>query len=375
MDPARGARRTGRPAVPSDAAEAVEAASLHYVTDGSPGIRRRRVGTGFTYVDPEGRPVRDLATRRRIRALAIPPAWTDVWICPGPRGHIQATGRDARGRKQYRYHPRWRAVRDGTKYSRLIAFGARLPRIRRAVRRDLGRPGLPREKVLATVVRLLETTQIRVGNAEYARANGSFGLTTLKNRHVEVTGPTITFQFRGKGGRPHQLDVNDRRVATVVRRCQELPGQELFQYVDAEGQPQRVDSADVNAYLRAVSGEDFTAKDFRTWTGTVLAARALAEVGPFGSAAEARRKTSRAIEAVAGRLGNTPAVCRKCYVHPDVTAAYQAGALPPALTRRRARRARAIPPAGLTPAEAAVLALLRARLAGGAPAGTAAKAA
>jgi DNA topoisomerase-1 len=338
-------------------AEAAEAASLRYVGDRIPGIRRRRAGGGFTYVDPAGRPVRDPETLHRIRALAIPPAWTGVWIAPMARAHIQATGRDARGRKQYRYHPRWRAVRDETKYGRLVAFGTALPRIRAAVARDLARPGLPRAKVLATVVRLLELSRIRVGNEEYARANGSFGLTTLRARHVDVTGSTVKLQFRGKGGKFHQVDVSDRRVARVVRRCQDLPGQELFRYLDAAGRPQRIDSADVNAYVRATAGQDFTAKDFRTWTGTVQAALALAGGAPFRSAAEARRNVVRAIERVAACLGNTVSVCRKCYVHPDVIAAYQEGEL----ARPRRSRAATRGAHGLAPEEAAVLALLRAR--------------
>jgi DNA topoisomerase-1 len=338
-----------------DPAEAAAAASLRYVGDRLPGIRRRRAGRGFAYADGEGRRVRGAGTLARIRALAIPPAWTDVWIAPTPRAHVQATGRDARGRKQYRYHARWRAVRDETKYGRLVAFGTALPRIRAAVARDLARPGLPRAKVLATVVRLLEISQIRVGNEEYARANGSFGLTTLRARHVDVSGSRVKFQFRGKGGKAHQVDVSDRRVAPVVRRCQDLPGQELFRYLDAEGRAQRIDSADVNGYVRAISGQDFTAKDFRTWTGTVLAALALGELAPFHSAAQARRNVARAIETVARRLGNTVSVCRKCYVHPDVIAAYLDGALAgPRSARAPSRR-----PRRLAPAEASVLALLR----------------
>jgi DNA topoisomerase I len=332
-----------------------QAASLRYVGGQTPGIRRRRVGRGFTYLTADGRPVREPNTRRRIRALAIPPAWTSVWICPSPRGHIQATGRDARGRKQYRYHPRWRAARDETKYGRLVAFGAALPRIRAAVERDLARPGLPREKVLATIVRLLETTRIRVGNAEYAQANGSFGLTTLRNRHVDVSGSTVKFQFRGKGGKPHQVDVADPRVARVIRRCQDLPEQELFQYVDEAGQPQRIDSVDVNGYLRSVAGEPFTAKDFRTWTGTMLAAVTLAELGPSGSARQSRRTVVRAIEAVAGSLGNTVAVCRNCYVHPAVLDAYLEGGRV-ASVGHVAGASR-----GLRREEAAVLRLLRPR--------------
>jgi DNA topoisomerase-1 len=360
-------RARRRPLQAGDPADAAEAASLRYVSDGLPGIRRRGAGQGFAYVAADGRHVNDPDTLRQIKALAIPPAWTAVWICPSPRGHIQATGRDARGRKQYRYHPRWRAARDETKYGRLIAFGAALPRIRAAVERDLARPGLPREKVLATVVRLLETTRIRVGNEEYARANGSFGLTTLRTRHAAVSGSTVKFQFRGKGGKPHQVDVADQRVARVIRRCQDLPGQELFQYVDHAGEPQRIDSADVNTYLKGIAGEAFTAKDFRTWTGTVLAAVALAELGPATSARQARRSVVRAIESVAGRLGNTVAICRKCYVHPAVIETYLEGGLADGVGR--AGRT----PRGLRPEEAAVLRLLRRRLVD--PAGPARRAA
>ena len=253
-----------------------EEASLRYVSDDTPGLRRVRVGRGFRYVAADGSPVRDFAIRRRIRALAIPPAWTDVWICAAPGGHIQAVGRDAKGRKQYRYHARWRETRDATKYARLALFAERLPAIRRRVDEDLGRPGLPREKILAAVVRLLELSLIRVGNDEYAAENGSFGLTTLRDRHVTVLGSSLRFEFRGKGGKPHVVDVADRRLARIVRQCQELPGHELFQYVDEDGQRHAIGSADVNAYLREIAGEEFTAKDFRTWAGTVLAASALA---------------------------------------------------------------------------------------------------
>src|SRR5207248_1022266 len=309
---ARAALRRRGVVIATDPVESAQSARLHYVTDEGPGIRRVRCGTGFRYVGPSGRPVRgpDL---ERIRALAIPPAWTDVWICPLPNGHLQATGCDARGRKQYRYHPRWRAVRDETKYQRLLAFARALPRIRARVDADLARRGLPRAKVLATVVRLLETTLIRVGNEEYARANNSFGLTTLRGRHVDVDGPEVRFEFRGKGGKPHAVGVRDPRVARIVRRLHELPGQELFQYVDADGARRTLDSADVNAYLREIGADDFTAKDFRTWAGTVLAALALAEVRRFRTVREARRNVGRAIERVAARLGNTPAICRKGY--------------------------------------------------------------
>ncbi len=298
--------------------EAARAADLRYVSDERPGISRRRSGKGFSYSGPDGVLVRDKATLARIRSLAIPPAWTSVWICPLDNGHIQATGRDARGRKQYRYHPRWHLVRDDTKYGRMILFGNTLPRIRARVEADLALSGIPKAKVLATVVRLLETTFIRVGNEEYARSNRSFGLTTLQNRHVEVSGSTIHFHFRGKSGKDHSIKLSDRRLARLVQRCRELPGQDLFQYRDDAGDTQPIDSTDVNAYIRDVSGQEFTAKDFRTWAGTLLATRQLAT----GDGSEAPTLVA-AIAAVAQQLGNTVAVCRKCYIHPAVINAYQ----------------------------------------------------
>jgi DNA topoisomerase-1 len=340
--------------VDTDPAACARAAGLRYVSGGA-GIRRRRAGAGFVYLDPEGRRVRDADELRRIRSLAIPPAWRDVWICPFPQGHRQAVGRDARGRTQYRYHPRWRAARDETKYARMVAFVRALPTIRQRVARDLALPGLPREKVLATVVGLLETTGIRVGNACYARTNGSFGLTTLRSHHVDVAGAALAFEFRGKGGKTVSVGVSDRRLARVVRRCQELPGQELFQYVDGDGARQSIDSADVNAYLRAIGGEAFTAKDFRTWAGTVLTARALAELPAAAAPTQARRNVVRAIAAVAHHLGNTPAICRKSYVHPAVVDAYLRGRVRPAPRPRRAVE----PTRGLSREERAVLALLR----------------
>jgi len=261
----------------------------------------------------------------RIRKLVIPPAWTDVWISPIENGHLQAVGRDARGRRQYRYHPRWREVRDEAKYGRTIAFANALPAIRRRVKRDLALPGLPREKVLATIVRLLETTLIRVGNDEYARNNGSYGLTTMRNKHVAVNGHRIEFTFEGKSGKKHQIDVQDRYLARIVRRCREIPGYELFQYVDESGDRQSISSTDVNEYLREISGEDFTAKDFRTWAGTVLAAMFLRTSEGASSQTEAKRNVVHAIEQVADRLGNTPAICRKCYVHPAILDAYMDG--------------------------------------------------
>jgi len=316
-------RRT--PRIVSDPVESARRAGLRYVSETRPGIRRRRAGRGFVYLDGPHR-VRDAATLGRIRSLAIPPAWHDVWICPSPNGHIQAVGRDARGRKQYRYHPRWRETRDETKYARMLAFARALPRIRKRVQADLGRRGLPRAKVLATIVRLLEITLVRVGNEEYARANKSFGLTTLRDRHVDVDGTELRFQFRGKGGHEHAVGVHDPRVARIVRRLQDLPGQELFQYVEEDGARRTVDSGEVNAYLREISGDDFTAKDFRTWAGTVLCALMLAELGRGHSERESRRNITRAIGHVAERLGNTPAISRKCYVHPAVLDAYRQGA-------------------------------------------------
>src|SRR5688572_29202331 len=348
-------------AIVTDPMESAKAAGLRYVTEGSAGIQRRRVGKSFTYLDGQGRRVSDADTVKRIRALAIPPAWTEVWICPSANGHIQAVGRDARRRKQYRYHARWRQVRDETKYNRMLSFAIALPRIRRRVADDLQRPGLPREKVLATVVRLLETTLIRVGNEEYARDNGSYGLTTMRSRHVDVSGSTLRFQFRGKGGKEHTVDVKDPRLARVVKRCQDLPGHELFQYVDDDGRRQAIDSADVNEYLREIAGEEFTAKDFRTWAGTVLAALALREVAAFESATQAKRNITKAIESVARQLGNTPTICRKCYVHPAVIDAYLDGVTVSALKRRTERRiGEAV--SALTPEEALVLGLLQQRL-------------
>ncbi len=338
-----------------DPAEAAASAQLRYVSDDRPGIRRLRRGRGFRYVDAEGRPMRDQATLRRIKALAIPPAWTDVWICPIPHGHIQAVGRDARGRKQYRYHARWRDTRDQNKYARLLEFGRALPKIRRHVEEDLGRPHLPREKVLAAVVRLLETTLIRVGNEEYARENHSFGLTTLRSNHVTVRGSSLRFEFRGKGGKRHAVDLADRRLARVVRHCQELPGHELFQYVDAEGQRQVIDSADVNEYLRQIGGAEFTAKDFRTWGGTVLAATALAARAGSEEPRQVKHELVEGVAEVARRLGNTAAICRKCYIHPAVIVAHAENALPAVLEQSALE-----PSLDLSGAEAAVLRLLEA---------------
>ena len=309
--------------------ESARAAGLRYVSDLSPGIRRKRAGKGFMYRNSEGRTVDDRDTIRRIKGLAVPPAWTDVWICPNPHGHLQATGRDARGRKQYRYHLRWREVRDAVKYDRMVAFAAALPEIRERTDGDLERPGMPREKVLAAIVRLLEETRIRVGNEEYRKENGSFGLTTLRNRHVEVIGSDVHFSFRGKSGKLHRVDLQDRRLARILKRFLEIPGQELFQFLDESGEAKPIDSADVNAYLRDISGEDFTAKDFRTWAGTILAARFLCETITRPNTRGAKKQLVRAIARVADELGNTPAVCKKGYIHPAVIAAYLAGGLKP----------------------------------------------
>jgi DNA topoisomerase I len=310
-----------------DPSLAAHEAGLRYTSDDRPGFRRRRAGRGFTYLDTEGRAITDERELRRIRRLAIPPAWTEVWVSPDPRGHIQATGRDARRRKQYRYHERWREVRDGTKYERMLDFAKALPRIRKRVARDMARPHLTRERVLATIVRLLETSLIRVGNDEYARQNSSYGLTTLREKHVRVVGSRVTFRFRGKSGIEHDVDVRDPRVARVIRRLQELPGQELFRYVAEDGEVRTLDSSDVNAYLREVSGDDITAKDFRTWAGTVQATRELHAIGTAESARAAKRNITQAVKAVAARLGNTPAVCRRCYIHPAIVQAYLDGKL------------------------------------------------
>ena len=343
-----------------DPEEAAQYAGLLYVSDDRAGISRVRSGKGFSY-KLGGRTVRDAATLERIKALAVPPAWTDVWICPKATGHIQATGRDARGRKQYRYHPGFREVRESTKYHRLLVFAENLSTIRAQVHAHLALKGLPREKVLAVVVRLLEATLIRVGSDEYARSNKSYGLTTLKNRHVEVDGSALRFNFKGKSGKIWNISLRDRRIAKVIRACQDLPGQELFAYLDDTGQTRDVTSSDVNAYLREISGEDITAKDFRTWHGTVLAAIALQEFQKFDSQAGAKRNIRNAIERVAARLGNTPTICRKCYIHPEIFASYAEGSL---LLETNAQIEAELRKdlATLRPEEAAVLTLLQTRL-------------
>ncbi len=356
----RTARRLAQPAVDPEAS--AEQAGLRHVTDATPGWGRKRTGNRTRIVDADGAAIRDAEALARVQALAIPPAWTDVWICPRADGHLQATGRDEKGRKQYRYHARWRSTRDETKYARMIAFGHALAPPRKRLDRDLALPGLPRAKVLAAVIRLLETTLIRVGNEEYARANKSFGLTTMRDAHAKVKGTTVRFTFLGKSGVKHAIDLNDRRLAAIVRRCQELPGQELFQYLDDDGTRHAIDSAEVNGYLREATGRDFTAKDFRTWAGTVLASLALQEFEAFDSRTQAKKNLVRAIEAVAKKLGNTPTVCRKCYVHPAIIDAYLEGSMIDTL-RRRAQRERAGAIRELRPEESAVLALLQGRLA------------
>jgi len=320
-----GNRQNGDTKIAAESVEAAEDAGLRYVSDDQPGFSRRRKGEEFEYLDQKGKPIRDEQRLLRIKRLAIPPAWSDVWICPSPNGHIQAIGRDARRRKQYRYHERWREIRDENKYHRLINFGKTLPKIRRRLKKDLARSGLPREKVLATIVQLLERSLIRVGNEEYARENKSFGLTTMQDRHVDVKGSKLRFRFRGKSGRQHEVDVTDRRIARIVSTLQDLPGQSLFQYLDDEGSVRDITSQDVNQYLREITGEDFTAKDFRTWAGTVLAAIALSAAGEFETKKQAKANIKNAIEAVAKILGNTPTICRQCYIHPVVLETYLTG--------------------------------------------------
>ncbi len=345
-----------------DSTRSAREAGLRYVLDAAPGISRIGQGRNARYVRRDGRVIRDQASLNRIRSLVIPPAWTDVWICSDPQGHLQATGRDARGRKQYRYHPRWNHVRNENKYDRLLSFGHALPRIRSRVTEDLRRSGLPRDKILATIVRLLEATLIRIGNEEYARANESFGLTTLRDRHATVRGSTVRFEFRGKSGIRHCLDITDRRVARIVKQSRDLPGYELFQYLDEDGRRHCITSGDVNEYLRRIAGDDFTAKDFRTWAGTLLAARALKKYeDQCDSLARAKRNVAAAIGSVALQLGNTKAVCRKCYIHPEILQAYLDGTL---LTRLGSTSRKDLPRSSqqLPREEAALLRFLRHRL-------------
>ena len=349
----------GLDAIRLDPKVSAREAGLRYTADTVPGIRRvRRSGT-VRYVGPDHRVVRSAEQLTRIRGLVIPPAWTDVWIAVDPRGHLQATGRDARGRKQYRYHPRWREVRDDTKYHRMIAFARALRAIRRRTAADLKGDGLSREKVLAVVVQLLEKTLIRVGNDEYAKQNRSFGLTTLRDGHVEIDDGRVRFSFRGKSGVEHEIDLADRRLARIVKACRDIPGYDLFQYYDEQGKRPTIESSDVNGYLQAIAGRDFTSKDFRTWAGTVLAARLLRDFERFDSEAQAKRNIVQAVESVAKRLGNTKAVCRKCYIHPAVFDAYLDGSMLQTMAQRARRTARA---EDLSEAEAAVLGLLERRL-------------
>jgi DNA topoisomerase-1 len=307
-----------------DPEESAHVAGLRYVSDHQPGIARLKHGDSFRYVGSDGKAVHDGSVLARIKSLVIPPAWTDVWICRQANGHLQATGRDARGRKQSRYHPRWREVRDETKYEHMTEFAAALPLIRKRTETDLAKHGLPRAKVLATIVSLMEATLIRVGNPEYARENKSYGLTTMRNRHVAVHGATITFDFLGKSRVHHTIDLQNKRLARIVRQCSELPGHELFQYVDHDGELHHINSSDVNEYLREITGQHFTAKDFRTWAGSVLACSLLGELEPYTTAAEAKKNAVTMVAAVAARLGNTPSVCRKCYIHPKVLESYLA---------------------------------------------------
>ncbi len=340
---------------------AARAAGLRYVSDHSPGITREMRGGKPVYRDAAGARIKDKDTLRRIGRLVIPPAWTGVWICPAENGHIQATGRDARGRKQYRYHDDWKSVRDENKFERTLAFGRALPRIRRRVARDLARKRLDRRKVLAALVRLLETTLIRIGNEEYAKQNRSFGLSTMRDRHVRIRGGTMHFEFRGKSGKQHEIDLHDPRLAKIVRQAQDLPGQDLFQYEDDRGEPQKIGSSDVNAYLHEIAGEEFSAKDFRTWAGTVLAALALREFEKFDTKAQAKKNLVQAIERVSERLGNTPAVCKKCYIHPVVMNSYLQGETIAQL-EKRAEQALKHDLSGLNAEEGAVLAFLELRL-------------
>ena len=334
--------------------DSARSAGLRYVSDDQPGITRKPSSLGFRYYRPDGRLIRQASELKRIAKLAIPPAWTDVWICTDPRAHLQATGRDARGRKQYRYHAEWRQTRDETKFERMPAFAAALPKIRMRTNADLARQGLPRAKVLAAVVQLLEKSLIRVGNEEYARDNNSFGLTTFRNKHVRVRGSRVHFDFRGKSGVRHSVKVSDRRLARIVKHCRDLPGQELFQYVDETGQRCAVGSGDVNDYVREISGEDFTAKDFRTWAGTVLACTALREMAIGRTCRPAARHVVQAVDAVAGILGNTRAVCRKSYIHPGVIDAYMSGTMQRSQSGQNARQR-----AWLSADELATLAVLR----------------
>ena len=312
---------------PKDPLKSASIAGLRYSLAEGPGITRRPAGKSFRFFRPDGRELKDPNELRRIRALVIPPAWNDVWINPNANGHLQAVGRDARGRKQYRYHPEYRKVRDQTKFSRMLAFGSALEKVRERVEQDLKLPGLPKQKVLATIVRLLETTCMRVGNDEYAKENSSYGLTTLHDKHVEISGPKLRFKFRGKSGQQQDIELSDPRIAKIVKQCRDIPGWELFQYVDSNGERCRIDSTDVNSYLKEITGEDFTAKDFRTWGGTGLAVLAFEEFGKSDSQSDAKKNVVDVIKRVAKQLGNRPATCKKYYVHPAIIDAYTTGEL------------------------------------------------
>ena len=367
--PAKSARKSPAAPVPlPDPIDSARAAGLRYVYDTRPGISRHRTRTGFTYRTPDNKPLRprnpdDAETLARIKSLVIPPAWESVWICPIPNGHLQATGRDAKGRKQSRYHAQWREARDQSKYQHMLHFGATLPTIREQVEKHLALPGLPREKVLATLVRLLETTFIRIGNEAYARENNSFGLTTLRRRHVAIKGSHLTFKFKGKSGVEHTINLTDRRLARIIKTCRDIPGYELFEYLDDEGNPRSVDSTDVNAYLDSLTDPDahFTAKDFRTWAGTVLACMTLRDFESCDSATQLKKNTVEAIKSVAQRLGNTPSVCRKCYIHPAVLEAYLTGAMHALLAGHKP--ATTTHPHALRPEEHALMHLLEQHLA------------
>ena len=311
--------------ITTDPMKSAKRAGLRYVSDDRPGIRRKRVGRGFSYIDADGKRIQDKEQLKRLKAIGIPPALKDVWICPLPHGHLLATGRDEKGRKQYIYHPEWRKFRSQAKFNRMVLFGVALPSIRAATEKDLKRQGLPKEKVLATVVQLLETTLIRVGNDQYAKKNRSFGLTTMRDRHVKISGATVKFEFRGKSGIDHEIQLHDRRLAKIIKNCRDIPGYDLFQYYDEAGDRQTIDSGDVNDYLQEITGEDFTAKDFRTWSGTLLAALELDEMGPFEKESEAKKNVTQAVKNVAKQLGNRPATCRKYYIHPAVIDAYTEG--------------------------------------------------
>jgi DNA topoisomerase-1 len=355
-------KRIAKIEVATDPVEVAEDAGLRYVSDDQPGYTRKPKGHDFEYFDTDGKPLHDETRRLRIQRLAIPPAYKDVWICPSPNGHIQATARDARGRKQYRYHERWREARDENKYDRMLVFGQALPKIRRQVNKDMGLHDLPRNKVLATVVHLLGRTFIRIGNEEYARDNKSFGLTTMRNRHVDVKGAKLSFSFRGKSGVEHEIDVSDRRLANIIRRLQDLPGQDIFQYEDEAGEVRNVTSQDVNDYLQEITGEGFTAKDFRTWAGTVLTAMALSAQGPAENKTQAKKNIKDSITAVAKILGNTPTICRKCYVHPVVLESYLDGDMIEGL-KQKTEEALSENLEDLRAEEAAVMSFIQARLA------------